>query len=313
MPINMGYKKDYGIDFNAKYEALKCGRKQKPSEHFRDRAKGAIAGMCIADALGSPIEFHPKTGHEWIEDMQPCPHWRLGKGFYTDDAAMGLNIMQGFLDNPKKYEVKNVAQAFAAWLYNAQWSSSTFTFGIGSNCGAGIQHFLKTGSLKNGGEDAQGNGAIMRFAPSWFVAQKVAKTKSARLKVMTDINDIDHDSSVCRKTIEQLRNIFDAHMEGIRSDEKTMATSWKDAKEGGWCVATLDSAIWAFNITNNFEDAVVASVNLGGDADSRGSVTGQIAGSYYGYKAIPKRWLADMNNWEKTEAFIDKFLDAVGF
>lgn len=309
----MCYAGDYGVDFNANYDMLTNGRKKKASADPRDRAKGAIAGMCIADALGSPIEFHPKTGHEWVTEMLVCPHWRLGKGFYTDDAAMGLNIMQGFLDDPKNYKVENVAEAFAKWLYKAQWSSANFTFGIGSNCGAGIRNFVEKGCLKNGGEDAQGNGAIMRFAPSWFVAQKVAKTAKARLNVMNDINDIDHDSSVCRKTIKVLDEIFKAHMNGFRSDIATTATSWKDAKEGGWCVATLDSAIWAFNITNNFEDAVIASINLGGDADSRGSVTGQIAGAYYGYKAIPKRWIADMNNWDKTEKFIDEFLDAVGY
>ena len=50
-------------------------------------------------------------------------------------------------------------------------------------------------------------------------------------------------------------------------------------------------ALWAFNATHNFRDALVAAVNLGGDADTIGAVCGQIAGAYYGYSAIPREWL----------------------
>ena len=32
------------------------------------------------------------------------------------------------------------------------------------------------------------------------------------------------------------------------------------------------------------------AVNLGDDADTTGAVTGQIAGAYYGYNAIPQHW-----------------------
>ena len=59
----------------------------------------------------------------------------------------------------------------------------------------------------------------------------------------------------------------------------------------GWAVSTLEAALWAFNSTSTFEDALIAAVNLGGDADSIGAVTGQIAGAYYGFAAIPERWI----------------------
>jgi len=40
-----------------------------------------------------------------------------------------------------------------------------------------------------------------------------------------------------------------------------------------------------------FEDAVVRAVNLGGDADTIGAIAGGLAGVYWGYEAIPDRWL----------------------
>ena len=37
-------------------------------------------------------------------------------------------------------------------------------------------------------------------------------------------------------------------------------------------------------------DAVLMAVNLGDDADTIGAVTGQIAGAFWGYEAIPLPW-----------------------
>jgi ADP-ribosylglycohydrolase len=51
-----------------------------------------------------------------------------------------------------------------------------------------------------------------------------------------------------------------------------------------WCVATTDS----------FESAVLKAVNLGGDADTIGAVTGQLAGACYGMEAIPTQWLTGL-------------------
>jgi ADP-ribosyl-[dinitrogen reductase] hydrolase len=35
-------------------------------------------------------------------------------------------------------------------------------------------------------------------------------------------------------------------------------------------------------------------VNMGDDSDTTGAVYGQLAGAYYGYDAIPQRWLKDL-------------------
>ena len=53
---------------------------------------------------------------------------------------------------------------------------------------------------------------------------------------------------------------------------------------------------------------MIAAVNLGGDADSIGAVYGQIAGLYYGYEAIPERWLAAVKDREKVNELIEQFI-----
>ncbi len=62
-----------------------------------------------------------------------------------------------------------------------------------------------------------------------------------------------------------------------------------DRLGGGW-VAEETLAIAIYSVMrhfDNFERAIIASVNHGGDSDSTGAVTGNIIGAVNGYNAIP--------------------------
>jgi ADP-ribosylglycohydrolase len=61
-------------------------------------------------------------------------------------------------------------------------------------------------------------------------------------------------------------------------------------KSSGYVVDTLQSALWAVENSNSFEDAVLKAVNLGDDADTVGAVAGQIAGAIYGYAKVPDKF-----------------------
>jgi ADP-ribosyl-[dinitrogen reductase] hydrolase len=59
--------------------------------------------------------------------------------------------------------------------------------------------------------------------------------------------------------------------------------------------------MWSIYHTTSFDEAVVKSVNLLGDADSHGSITGQLAGALYGYSSIHPQfneWLARWDDYE---------------
>ena len=55
--------------------------------------------------------------------------------------------------------------------------------------------------------------------------------------------------------------------------------------------------------TSSFEDAVIYAVNLGGDADTIGAITGGLAGAIYGSKAIPLRWIDALANPRNNALF----------
>ena len=53
--------------------------------------------------------------------------------------------------------------------------------------------------------------------------------------------------------------------------------------------------------TDSFEDALVYAVNLGGDADTIGAITGGLAGAVYGAEAIPPRWVEALDKQPNQE------------
>lgn len=64
----------------------------------------------------------------------------------------------------------------------------------------------------------------------------------------------------------------------------------------GWVAEeTLAIAIYcALKYSNDFDKALIASVNHSGDSDSTGAVTGNILGAYLGLSGIPEKYLKNL-------------------
>ncbi len=65
-------------------------------------------------------------------------------------------------------------------------------------------------------------------------------------------------------------------------------------RSDGYVVHTLEAALWCLVTTGCYREAVLAAVNLGGDTDSVGAVTGGLAGLLYGHRTIPQEWLVEL-------------------
>lgn len=72
----------------------------------------------------------------------------------------------------------------------------------------------------------------------------------------------------------------------------------------GWVAEeTLAIAIYcSLKYFNNFEKAIISSVNHSGDSDSTGAVTGNIIGAYLGYENIPEKFT---NNLELHNTILE--------
>ena len=251
----------------------------------RNKEKGMLWGLIVGDAFGSPIQFTSKDGHPWITEMEPCPVFNLPAGYWTDDSSMALCVMDSFV-RKGGYDLADIGQTFVRWLYEGYLSSKdgqAFDVG-GATYTAGLA--LRRGSLVNGTEESQGNGSIMRFAPSYLIARALK-----RPEILHEVSDLTHASARVRAVVDRFVAVLDEHMTGKRTTARSEFKTREEVNNSGWAVSTLEAALWAFNTTASFEEGLIAAVNLGGDSDTIGAVFGQIAGAYYGFEAIPDRWV----------------------
>lgn len=264
-----------------------------------DRIRGMLWGLIAGDCLGSPVQFMDMDSFPEVTEMIPCRCFNTPAGYWTDDGAMALCIMESAV-RCQKYALEDIANNFIRWYDDGFCSSLDYSFDVGTATVIGI-HGLKRGELRNGFEDSQGNGSIMRFAPSLLLDNGDNRT-------IHEVSDLTHDSCKVRETIDLMAEICRTHLSGSKTEHQSEYSCREEVNNSGWAVSTLQAALWAFHSTDSFEEALIAAVNLGGDADTIGAVCGQIAGAYYGYSAIPERWLAAVKDREKLNKLIDDFI-----
>ena len=274
-----------------------------PAERFR-RFKGMFWGLVVGDCLGSPIQFTGKDDHQFITEMVPCSHFSTPPGYWTDDAAMAFCIAES-LERKRKYDLRDIANNFVRWYEDGFWSSLDYAIDVGTATATACVEIRDRHNLCNGFEDSQGNGSIMRFAPSyiWNYGQPDRT-------MPYEVSDLTHASRKIHEVIDLTAHICDEHLLGQRTKVKSIYRSRDEVDNSGWAVSTLQAALWAFETTSSFEDGLIAAVNLGGDADTIGAVYGQIAGAFYGYDAIPERWLVAVKDRECVNSLIEDMIEA---
>lgn len=271
----------------------------------KNRMKGMLWGLIVGDAFGSPIQFSSKDDHPWITEMVACPVFDLPPGYWTDDGAMALAVMDAYL-RKGEYDLVEIGNAFVRWLEKGDYSSvEGQAFDIGKATYKSVKA-IKHGSLVNGDESSQGNGSIMRFAPGYLIARALGLPG-----IIHEISDLTHCSSKVRAVCDRFALILDDHMDGLRTTKRSIYSTREEVNNSGWAVSTLEAALWAFDSTATFADGLIAAVNLGGDSDSIGAVYGQIAGAYYGFDAIPKRWVKAVTKHGAVDSYIKRFIKAI--
>ena len=70
---------------------------------------------------------------------------------------------------------------------------------------------------------------------------------------------------------------------------------------GSYSMDAMAMALHILMTTNSFKEAILKGVNLRGDADSLGSVIGQIAGAFYGLDGIPNDWIQTLYKWDQNK------------
>lgn len=91
---------------------------------------------------------------------------------------------------------------------------------------------------------------------------------------------------------QSVRDFLAEHCQAVPEYAAAVKASIVTPASGGYVVDSMRIAVGSIATTGSFEEAVIEAVNLGGDADTNGAITGGLAGAWYGYDAIPEAWIA---------------------
>jgi len=277
----------------------------------KNNAFGCFFGLIVGDALGAAVEFKKRGSFKKVTDMRAGGAHGLDAGYWTDDSSMALCLAESLSENG--YEPADQLQRYLKWYKEGYLSSTGKCFDIGANTARSLEYYEVNGELPPEKDRAAGNGSLMRLAPVPIYFRNdfnKAVEYSGKSSLTTHNNQLAVDS--CRYFGGLLQQFINARIEmpafrikvikdtavDLKLDERVIKAvtgafkkEKKEIKSDGFVLHTLEASLWSFLNSNSFADAVLKAANLGNDADTTAAVTGQLAGAYYGYQAVPDKWL----------------------
>lgn len=274
---------------------------------IRDRARGALVGLAVGDAVGTTLEFKSRDTYPLLTDMIGGGPFKLKPGEWTDDTAMALALADSLIASDGLDEA-DLMRRFVDWHEQGTYSCTGRCFDIGITTRAALSRWKKTGVAHAGATapDTAGNGSLMRLAP---VAVRYWNDHDTRRDVAARQSKTTHgapeavDACVayadrlaeaiaggpCSDVLRPRDEAFAGSIGGI------VAGSWRGKlrpaiKASGYVAHSLEASLWSVARTGTYEDAVLLAANLGDDADTTAAITGQLAGALYGEAGIPEHW-----------------------
>ena len=258
------------------------------AHYDRDSMHSCIYGLAVGDALGVPYEFCERGTFECTGMVDGGTHGQPA-GTWSDDTSMALCICSS-IKRLVYIDVADIADRFSRWLEHGEFTCDGRVFDAGTTCRKAITTGVPVKSY-----DGCGNGSLMRTAP-------LAMLDYVDMYDALDVSAITHAHAVaewsCIVLCDMLWTIrhsrTSAKCDLWRRYGNIASRPIDVVKSDGYCEHTLEAALWCFLNTCSYADCVLAAVNLGDDTDTTAAVAGAMAGVYYGFEAIPPKWIGQL-------------------
>ncbi len=313
------------------------------SNDYRDKFEGCIVGLAVGDALGMPCEAYsmndllkefgrienylkPKKGH--------FNYGKLKAGMYTDDTEQALILAETIKDGEFdiKLFAKNLFEYGRKIFENPEldrWVGGTFK--------KAVKNYINGKPLTKCGVSSKSCGSAMRVAPLGLNFGWATEVRD-RAATSSKITHLGKDVTAAAEAVALYVNLSlkrndtpygmsnkISGLVGLKGEniEKRIEKAYELREEKPGRVIRIlgddslarevvPTAIYSFHHSpENFEEAVLTAVNMGGDTDSRAAITGAISGTFNGIDSIPKRWIKNLENNKKLIEIGDKLANSM--
>ena len=280
-----------------------------------DRGAGVLLGLACGDALGRPVEGLPahaiESRYGRLDEMVGDGVHHQPPGTLTDDTDLALCLARSLVDRGD-FAPTDVAERFVAWYEAGPIGMGRLTADAVRNLQDGLswdEAGRRVWRSRPEGENA-GNGSVMRCAP-YAIAfahdpirlETVSRESSAithadprctagcavlnatLAAILRDEADGPEAFALARSRVDDVPEELEAGLDAVPLPSGRCRTT-------AYVVDTLQAALSVGLTAESAEAGIVEAVNLGGDTDTVGAVTGAVVGARFGAASVPERWLS---------------------
>lgn len=249
-----------------------------------------MLGAIIGDIVGSRYEFRPNRskdfdlfiGEGYKENPTIEEYTKYSR--FTDDTVMTIAICKALLDCKGDYT--NLSQQT---INNMQLFGRRYPF---AGYGFRFNGWLLTSNPQP--YNSFGNGSAMRISAVPYFAKNIDELKDLSKKVTVVTHNHPEGikgaeaMAVCiwlalnGKSKEEILQYVQENYYNLDFDYEELKQTYKFDET---CQGSIPQSIYAFAISNSYEDTIRTAVSMGGDADTMACIAGAIAEAYYG---LPK-------------------------
>ena len=304
-----------------------------------EKARGAVFGAAIGDAVGVPFEFNTpeEMRRRPASDIVSGGTYGLPAGTWSDDTTMILCTLDR-LDESRDYDA--IMQAFVSWVEEGNYTPFGECFDIGNTTRSALMHYAGGRKpLASGLDDAysNGNGSLMRILPAALYADAHGLSSGEAVRFAQELSCLTHahkrsqigcgiftcvalallrraDKSSVSEGLQQAGAFYASkeYADEIKKYARLLSPGFGQLPEGeikssGYVVDTLECALWCLLNTGSYRDCILRAVNFGKDTDTAACVAGALAGLLYGREGIPAQWRETLVRSEFIQEIITGF------
>lgn len=274
------------------------------------RARGVLYGQVIGDNLGSQVEFDSPDKiaaayPDGVREMEGGGPHAIIAGQPTDDTEMAVELIES-LTVCGGFDAGDVLRRYQSWAMSEPYD-------IGFTCMSALRAGVKD-------DASQANGALMRVSPVAvaYAGQAAQAAKHARADAaLTHPNPMTRAANAVyagalaevlagADPLEALRRWLAAEDLAQYLDDRAVERgysleNWESeppADGAGWVLNALHAVVYHVAAGNDFEEALVQTIALGGDTDTNAAIVGAFLGGVVGDEGIPARWREVVDNVE---------------
>lgn len=275
-----------------------------------------LLGGAVGDSLGVPFESKPANNPlllSWDQStFLGSEYHNLKPGQYSDDTQFSITIAHSLVDN-NGFNPDDLSQR-----YVELFTSKTIR-GYGKTTLSAVQNLMAGKHWSESGiAGSYGNGTAMRAAPFgvWYRdsgAQAEDLLETCRVDAqITHASDEAIAGSIAialaafyavNQDTEQLVEKIHPHLPEskvkssiyslgtlVSADHISPAAALGFLGTKADVRMTVPAALYCFMKFDNYQDAVLAAINAGGDTDTTGAIVGALFGAKLGMKGIDPKF-----------------------